>query len=131
MARKRTASATTLQPDPRYGSKLASKFMNCLMWQGKKSTAERCFYGALEQIKKRMGENAKVIEVFEQAVDRIVAACDSTRDHAGCSRNYVGARIGAGIRAGVNKCSVAINGLVRNILAPIGPRPRHQAAGRV
>src|SRR6476620_897218 len=51
---KRTASAETLKADPRYNSKLASKFVNCLMWQGKKGTAERIFYGALDQIKKRM-----------------------------------------------------------------------------
>ena len=49
---KRTASAETLKPDPRYNSKLAGKFINCLMWQGKKATAMRVFYGALDQIKK-------------------------------------------------------------------------------
>jgi small subunit ribosomal protein S7 len=67
---KRTASAETLKPDPRYGSKLASKFINCLMWQGKKPTAMRTFYGALEQIKKRMPD-ANPIEVFTQAVENI------------------------------------------------------------
>jgi len=36
---KRTASAETLKPDPRYHSELASKFVNCLMWEGKKATA--------------------------------------------------------------------------------------------
>ena len=70
MARKRTASATTLQPDPRYGSKLASKFINCLMWQGKKATAMRIFYGALDQIKKRMPD-ANPIDVFTQAVEHV------------------------------------------------------------
>ena len=70
MARKRTASATTLQADPRFGSKLASKFINCLMWQGKKATAQRIFYHAMEQIKKRMPE-ANPIEVFTQAVENV------------------------------------------------------------
>jgi len=70
MARKRTASAITLQPDPRFGSKLASKFINCLMWQGKKATAQRIFYDAMEQIKKRMPE-ANPIEVFTQAVENV------------------------------------------------------------
>jgi small subunit ribosomal protein S7 len=70
MARKRTASATTLKPDPVYGSKLASKFMNCLMWQGKKATAQRIFYGAMDQIKKRMAD-ANPIEVFTQAVENV------------------------------------------------------------
>jgi small subunit ribosomal protein S7 len=67
---KRTASAETLKPDPRYGSKLASKFINCLMWQGKKGTAQRVFYNALDQIKKRMPD-ANPIDVFTQAVEHV------------------------------------------------------------
>src|SRR5260370_41140654 len=67
---KRTASAETLKPDPRHKSKLASKFINCLMWQGKKATAQRIFYGALDQIKKRMPD-ADPIEVFTQAVEHV------------------------------------------------------------
>ena len=67
---KRTASAETLQPDPRYGSKLASKFVNCLMWAGKKGTAQRVFYNALDQIKKRMPD-VDPIEVFTQAVEHV------------------------------------------------------------
>ncbi len=70
MARKRTASATTLKPDPVYGSVLASKFINCLMWQGKKATAQRIFYGAMDQIKKRMPD-ANPIDVFTQAVENV------------------------------------------------------------
>ena len=70
MARKRTASAETLKPDPRYGSKLASKFINCLMWQGKKATAQRIFYGALDQIKKRMPD-LQPNDVFSQAVEHV------------------------------------------------------------
>ena len=53
MARKFTASKTQLRPDPRYGSKLASKFINCLMHDGKKSVAQRVFYDALDLIEKR------------------------------------------------------------------------------
>src|SRR3954452_24346703 len=67
---KRTASADTLKPDPVYGSKLASKFVNCLMWQGKKATAMRIFYGAMDQIKKRMPD-LNPIDVFTQAVENV------------------------------------------------------------
>src|SRR4029079_4306330 len=70
MARKRTASADTLKPDPRYGSVLASKFVNCLMWQGKKATAMRIFYGAMDQIKKRMPD-IDPLDVFLQAVEHV------------------------------------------------------------
>jgi len=67
---KRTASAMTLKPDPRHNSKLASRFINCLMWQGKKATAQRIFYTALDQIKKRIPE-ANAIDVFTQAVENV------------------------------------------------------------
>src|ERR1700746_86596 len=67
---KRTASAETLKPDPRYHSKLASKFINCLMWQGKKPNPPRVFYGALDQIKKRMPD-ADPLDVFTQAVEHV------------------------------------------------------------
>ncbi len=68
--KKRTASYTTQAPDPRYGSKLASKFINCLMWDGKKPTAQRIFYHAMDQIKKRMPD-ANPIDVFTQAVENV------------------------------------------------------------
>ncbi len=71
MAKGRTASAMTLKPDALYGSKLASKFVNCLMWCGKKATAERIFYGALDQMRKRLGEGTSVIDVFTQAVENV------------------------------------------------------------
>src|SRR5918992_637773 len=69
-SKRRTASADTLKPDPRHGSKLASKFINCLMWQGKKTTALRIFFNALDQIKKRMPD-ANPIDVFTHAVDNV------------------------------------------------------------
>jgi small subunit ribosomal protein S7 len=67
-ASKFTASATHLRPDPRYGSKLASKFINCLMHDGKKSVAQAVFYSALDFIAEKMPDKSP-IEVFEQAVE--------------------------------------------------------------
>ena len=67
---KATASAETLVPDPIYGSELASKFINCLMYGGKKATAMRVFYGAMNQIKKRMPD-INPIEVFSIAVENV------------------------------------------------------------
>ena len=49
-----TASRETLAPDPRYGSLLASKFINCLMHDGKKSIAQRVFYQALDIVKEKV-----------------------------------------------------------------------------
>jgi small subunit ribosomal protein S7 len=70
MASKRTASYTHLKPDPKFSSNLATKFINCLMWDGKKATAQRIFYDALDQIKKRMAD-ADPIDVFTQAVEHV------------------------------------------------------------
>jgi small subunit ribosomal protein S7 len=65
-----TASGKQLAPDPLYGSLLASKFINCLMWDGKKSTAQRVFYGALEEIGKKLPDTSP-IDVFTQAVENV------------------------------------------------------------
>ena len=67
---KITASRTTLRPDPRFNSLLASKFVNCLMWDGKKTTAQNVFYDALEEIGNRV-KDRQPIEVFEQAVENV------------------------------------------------------------
>lgn len=68
MARKFTASKAQLRPDPRFGSKLAGKFINCLMHDGKKSTAQRVFYDAMDLIAKRLPDQDP-IEVFTRAVE--------------------------------------------------------------
>lgn len=65
-----TSSRSQLAPDPRYGSILASKFINCLMWDGKKSTAQAVFYGALDIIKEKVSD-VPPIDVFTQAVDHV------------------------------------------------------------
>jgi len=71
MAYKRfTASVSQLVPDPRYNSKLVSKFINCLMLDGKKSVAQRVFYGAMEKIGERI-KDVPPFEVFQTAVDNI------------------------------------------------------------
>lgn len=51
MAKKWTASNETLKPDPKYNSKLVSKFINCLMTNGKKSVAQQVFYDAMDIIR--------------------------------------------------------------------------------
>ena len=65
-----TASRKQLAPDPKCRSLLASKFINCLMWDGKKSTAQRVFYDALEEIRGKITD-AEPIEVFTQAIENV------------------------------------------------------------
>jgi len=65
-----TASKKQLSGDPKYGSLLASKFINCMMWDGKKTVAQEVFYDALDLIGQRLKE-AEPIEVFAQAVENV------------------------------------------------------------
>jgi small subunit ribosomal protein S7 len=70
MAKRFTASAVQLAPDAKYGSLLASKFINCMMWCGKKSVAERIFYEAMDIIAKKV-KDVSPIEVFQTAVENV------------------------------------------------------------
>src|SRR5262245_61251070 len=69
-AKTRTASYDMLAPDTRYNSILVSKFINCLMWDGKKAVATRVVYDALDQIKNRM-KDVDPIQVFTDAVNNV------------------------------------------------------------
>ena len=68
MAKKFTVSQENLKPDPKFNNKLASKFMNCMMWDGKKSVAQQVFYDALDIISKNV-KDSEPIEVFEKAIN--------------------------------------------------------------
>jgi small subunit ribosomal protein S7 len=65
-----TASNQQLQPDPRYNSKLVSKFINCLMLEGKKNTAQQIFYDAMNIIGEKI-QDAESLEVFEKAINNV------------------------------------------------------------
>ena len=65
-----TASRKQLTPDPKYKSLLASKFINSLMWDGKKTTAQKLFYNALDEIGNQL-KDTDPIEVFNQAVENV------------------------------------------------------------
>jgi small subunit ribosomal protein S7 len=68
MSKKFTSSSQQLKPDAKYGSKLVSKFINALMLDGKKSTAQSVFYDALDIIGKKITD-AEPLEVFEKAIN--------------------------------------------------------------
>ncbi len=65
-----TSSRSQMRPDPKFDSLLASKFINCLMWDGKKSIAQGVFYRALDEMKKRIPD-VEPIEAFTQAVENV------------------------------------------------------------
>ena len=65
-----TASRKQLTPDPKFNSLLASKFINSLMWDGKKTIAQALFYNALDEIGNRL-QDVEPIEVFNQAIENV------------------------------------------------------------
>ena len=68
--KKFTASEDILKPDPRYNSKLVSKFINSIMWAGKKTVAQRIFYDAMEQVTKKV-KDVPPLELFETAINNV------------------------------------------------------------
>ena len=74
MSRRRAAERREVLPDPRFGDSVLTKFMNCLMHEGKKSVAERIVYGALERIGKRSGQEP--LKVFHDALDNVRPAVE-------------------------------------------------------
>jgi len=69
MSRRRQAERREILPDPKFGDRVVSKFMNNLMYAGKKSVAERIVYGALGRVEGRM--KREPVEVFHEALDNI------------------------------------------------------------
>src|ERR1051325_1015126 len=68
--KKFTSSEEMLKPDARFNSKLISKFINCMMWQGKKTVAQGIMYKALDNITKKM-KDVPALEVFETALNNV------------------------------------------------------------
>ncbi len=70
MPRKGPVPKREIPPDPKYGSVLVAKFINCLMVNGKKSVARRIFYDALELLRKKSkGEDP--LQIFEKAMENV------------------------------------------------------------
>ena len=69
MSRRHKAQKRELIPDPRYGDAILAKFTNSLMKNGKKTTAEKVLYGALENIKNKTGQDS--IKVFKEALENV------------------------------------------------------------
>lgn len=69
MSRRRAAEKREVLPDAKYGDVVLTKFMNHMMYHGKKSVAERILYGALEEVEGRTGKEA--IKVFHEAIENV------------------------------------------------------------
>lgn len=74
MSRRRAAEKKEILPDPKFGDFVLAKFINSVMSKGKKSTAERIVYGALEKMQGRGGKNS--IDLFHDALDNVRPAVE-------------------------------------------------------
>ena len=72
--RRRKAPIRPVLPDPVYGSKVLTKFINAIMLDGKKSIAQKIMYGALERIEEKSGQRG--IDVFNKAMDNVKPAME-------------------------------------------------------
>jgi small subunit ribosomal protein S7 len=74
MSRRHRAEKREIIPDPKFGDVVLAKFMNSLMYQGKKSAAERIVYGALERIESKAKRDP--IQIFHEALDNVKPAIE-------------------------------------------------------
>ncbi|QDG77077.1 30S ribosomal protein S7 [Labrenzia sp. PHM005] len=70
MSRRHRAEKREINPDPKFGDMVVTKFMNSIMYDGKKSTAERIVYGAFDVVENKTRENP--IEVFHAALENVM-----------------------------------------------------------
>ena len=71
--RKRAAKKRPLLPDPRFNDQLVTRFVNNLMWDGKKSTAFKVFYDALDIVEAKKGDNEKsALELWKDALTNVM-----------------------------------------------------------
>ena len=69
MSRKRKAPVRKVYPDPKFHSEVVSKFINSIMYDGKRSTAEKILYDALEKIKSKNNEDP--LKIFNTAISNV------------------------------------------------------------
>lgn len=74
MARKGHIAKREVMPDPMYNSKVVTKFINKVMWDGKKVTAQKIVYGAFDIVKEKTGREA--MDAFRQALDNVTPALE-------------------------------------------------------
>ena len=74
MSRRHRAEKREVIPDPKFGDQVVSKFMNAVMYQGKKSVAEQIVYGAMDQMEARAKQDP--LQLFHQAIDNVAPAVE-------------------------------------------------------
>ena len=96
MPRRGLVPKREIMPDPVYSSQLVTKFVNVLMKDGKKSTAERILYSALDTIRERSGEDP--MKAFKRAVDNVKPVVEVKSRRVGGSTYQVPVEVAPGRR---------------------------------
>lgn len=112
--KKWTASVKQLAPDPRYNSKLVSKFVNCMMLDGKKSVALRIFYEAMDIIGEKI-KDVESVEVFQQAVENVKPMLEVRSKRIGGANYQVPMQVNA-----KRRLSLAIRWILQSVRAVSG-----------
>lgn len=115
----RTAGHTMLAPDVRFNSLLVSKFINCLMNDGKKATATRVFYDAMDLIKKRIPDVDPLV-VFTDAINNVKPALEVRSRRVGGANYQVPMQVKSG-----RQQSLSIRWILAAIRSKSG-RPTYQ-----
>jgi len=76
MSRRHRAEKREVLPDPKFGDIVLSRFMNVLMYDGKKSVAESIVYAAMDTLKKKGGPNGDPLRLFHEAMDNVKPAVE-------------------------------------------------------
>jgi small subunit ribosomal protein S7 len=109
MPRNYKSTEVHLRPDPMYGSVLASKLINKLMLDGKKTTAQAIFYDALDMARKKLPDVEDPVEIFTRAIDNVKPSVEVRSKRVG-GANY---QVPREVRKGRQQ-SLAIRWLVDN-----------------
>jgi small subunit ribosomal protein S7 len=100
MPRRREVSKRETLPDPKYGNKMVARFINNLLRRGKKSSAERIFYGAIDVIAERTKDDP--IKTFEKALEQVRPAVEVKSRRVGGSTYQVPVEIRPDRRAALS-----------------------------
>jgi small subunit ribosomal protein S7 len=100
MPRKGNVPRREVLPDPLYNSTLVSKFVNCVMWDGKKSTAEHIFYDALKIIQQKTSDDP--LKIFKKAVENVKPVLEVKTRRVGGANYQVPVEVNANRRVSLS-----------------------------
>ena len=121
MSRRRRAQKRIIPPDPRYGSVDLAKFINRAMLKGKKTTAQRFVYGAMELVREET--NRDPLEVFEQAVRNVTPSVEVKPRRVGGATYQVPVEV-----SGSRRIALAMRWLIHAARARVGQPMRSRLA---